>query len=175
MARKERMFGPPVASTSGGTDNKTATENSHTHTINSGNTSSAGTTTTAGFRFSSGSTGNMSANAEGHVTGFSGMQMGTAQGVSPTGNMKRYGESKSSQMNQGGGDKGYSLQIYVEHTHSITSLTGYIYGKTDSGSAHSHTAYFTGTAGTTGDGGFSNTAVDKMPPYICKYCWERTA
>ena len=33
---------------------------------------------------------------------------------------------------------------------------------------------FTGTAGTTGSTG-SGTAVDKMPPYIVKYCWERTA
>lgn len=27
----------------------------------------------------------------------------------------------------------------------------------------------------TSDNTFSQTAVDKMPPYICKYCWERTA
>lgn len=27
----------------------------------------------------------------------------------------------------------------------------------------------------TSDATFTQTAVDKMPPYICKYCWERTA
>lgn len=53
----------------------------------------------------------------------------------------------------------------VAHTHSVTA-EGSI-----SGGAYN----FTGTAGTTGNGGFSNTAVDKMPPYIVKYCWERTA
>ena len=49
--------------------------------------------------------------------------------------------------------------------------------------AHTHNVYFTGSQGTTtsqststtGDGGFANSAVDKMPPYIVKYCWERTA
>lgn len=38
--------------------------------------------------------------------------------------------------------------------------------------SHSHT--FTGTQSDTGDTG-SGTAHENMPPYICKYCWERTA
>lgn len=45
------------------------------------------------------------------------------------------------------------------------------------------TSSFTGTkksttsqsTSTTGDGGFANTAVNIMNPYIVKYCWERTA
>ena len=36
------------------------------------------------------------------------------------------------------------------------------------------TPTFTGTAGTTGSTG-SGTAINNMPPYIIKYCWERTA
>lgn len=50
------------------------------------------------------------------------------------------------------------------HTHSVTA------SGTISGGAYK----FTGTSGTTGNTG-SGTAVDKMPPYIVKYCWERTA
>ena len=48
---------------------------------------------------------------------------------------------------------------------------------TGAGSSHSHTMAHThnvtasGTIGSTGSG----TAVNKMPPYIIKYCWERTA
>jgi len=59
----------------------------------------------------------------------------------------------------------YQINSNVAHTHSVTA------SGTISGGAYE----FTGTAGTTGNGGFSNTAVDKMPPYIVKYCWERTA
>ena len=40
--------------------------------------------------------------------------------------------------------------------------------------SHTHTAYFTGTAGTTGSNG-SGTSFSILPPYVVKYCWERTA
>lgn len=180
-----------IASTSGGTDNKTATESSHTHTLNSGNTSSAGTKTTAGIRHS-GSTGAMSANATGSITNIT-----IRDGSTPTysGNISIEGFVSSNDEGTRAAFGYGTLKTNVAHTHSLPA--SYIYGKTDAGSAHSHTAYFTGTQATlkataggsvsggaykftgtasnTGDGGFSNTAVDKMPPYICKYCWERTA
>ena len=44
----------------------------------------------------------------------------------------------------------------------------------NSGNTTSVQPTFTGTAGTTGGTG-SGTSVDKMPPYIVKYCWERIA
>ncbi len=50
------------------------------------------------------------------------------------------------------------------HTHSVTA----------SGTISGGTYTFTGTEGTTGNKG-SGTAVDIMPPYVVKYCWERTA
>lgn len=72
------------------------------------------------------------------------------------------------------------------HTHSVTAkgtLSGGAYkftgtaatltatqGGTISGGAYS----FTGTAGTTGSKG-GGGAHNNMPPYIVKYCWERTA
>lgn len=67
------------------------------------------------------------------------------------------------------------------HTHSVTAagtISGGAY--TFTGSAvtsggesqnHTHSVTAAGTIGNTGSG----TAVNKMPPYICKYCWERTA
>ena len=42
------------------------------------------------------------------------------------------------------------------------------------GNTTSTAPIFTGTNGTTSSVG-SGTAIDKMPPYIIKYCWERTA
>ena len=60
---------------------------------------------------------------------------------------------------------------------SLISASSTISGKTNgpstnttgAGSSHSHT--LPANTGSTGSG----TAVDKMPPYIIKYCWERTA
>jgi hypothetical protein len=49
---------------------------------------------------------------------------------------------------------GNFINVDATHRHQYTA-SGYLYGKTD----------------TTGSG----TAVNKMPPYIVKYCWERTA
>ena len=57
------------------------------------------------------------------------------------------------------------VTISLSHTHSVTAA-GTISITTNPS--------FSGTAGTTGSTG-SGTAVDKMPPYIIKYCWERTA
>ena len=169
-----------IASTVDGTDNKTANEGNHKHEIKHthGYTPSGKIASSSGG--TDGHTGKMSENAEGHVTGFCGLQMGTAQGVNPTGNMRRYSDSTSSQMNKSCGDRGYSLQIYVEHHHNAyftgTAGTTTSQNTTLSGSstAHSHDAYFTGTAGTTGNTG-SGTAINITPPFICKYCWERTA
>ena len=40
--------------------------------------------------------------------------------------------------------------------------------------SHTHTAYFTGDEGTTSSNG-SGSAFNILPPYVVKYCWERTA
>ena len=68
-----------------------------------------------------------------------------------------------------GSDPGSIVKIDATHQHRLTA-SGYLYGKTDAGSSHSHTMAHThevtasGTIGNTGNG----TAVDKMPPYIVK-------
>lgn len=38
---------------------------------------------------------------------------------------------------------------------------------------HTHKAYFKGTAGSTGNGGYSKTPFSVKNPYINRYCWER--
>ena len=48
------------------------------------------------------------------------------------------------------------------------------YDTVDINVSHTHTAYFTGTAGTTGSNG-SGTSFSILPPYVVKYCFERTA
>ena len=58
------------------------------------------------------------------------------------------------------------------HNHTFTGsdgTTGEAWGNTESVSPT-----FTGNAGTTGPSG-SGTAFSIMPPYVVKYCWERTA
>lgn len=132
-----------IASTSGGTDNKTATESSHTHTINNGNTSSSGIVTTAGIRHS-GTTGAMNQN-ETHTHSLHIYSEGGI-GDGGTKNMMSGGSSTATSIDLDS-SRCYAKSTSVAHTHNLP--TSYIYGNTDSGSAHSHTAYFTGTAGTT--------------------------
>lgn len=177
---------------------------SHSHTLNNGNTSSAGTTTTAGFR----------SIEHGHDVGVRISNVGVQNdcislndsqacgiGAPYTGNWNSSQLGYRTTFKGGGGE--------LEIVKSV-SVTGYLYGKTDN-----TTPTFTGTAGTTGgtapaftgtknstSGSIttgsttssetarntteaagtgntgatgSGTAVDKMPPYIVKYCWERTA
>ena len=157
----------------------------HTHTLNDGNTSSAGTVTTVGIRHS-GSTGGMSTHSTGWFAN-QGLKITNGNESASDGstfkpyesilNKRNYAETES-------GNKYNGYQLDIAHTHTLPA--SYIYGKTD-GESQNHThsvtasgtisggAYsFSGTAGTTRNTG-SGTAVDKMPPYVVKYCWERTA
>ena len=72
--------------------------------------------------------------------------------------------SSSKDILQSAGSANQSCTVSGNHTHTVKAEG------TISGGAYS----FTGTAGTTGSKG-SGTAVDIMPPYIVKYCWQRTA
>lgn len=58
------------------------------------------------------------------------------------------------------------------HSHRFTGSAGTTNGT--SGNSESATPTFTGRGGTTGSNG-SGTAFSILPPYVVKYCWERTA
>ena len=140
------------------------TVSKHSHSLNSGNTSTTGTGKTAGFRGSSVTTGDMSQNATstfeteiqspGTTTGgFSYKDLGGA--------------------GKHGHDAGYyhshiRLTLNVAHTHSVTAV-GYLYGNTDLA-----TPAFYGEKSSTETAG-EGTEFLIMPPYITKYVWERTA
>ena len=61
------------------------------------------------------------------------------------------------------------ITMNISHTHSVSGTTG-----AASGSTASATPTFTGDAGTTGSNG-SGTSFSILPPYVVKYCFERTA
>ena len=142
---------------------------SHSHTLNSGNTSVSGTKTTAGFR----------SLYHKHLDICGGWKIGY-EASNSTGNDDAFYAvtTKSSEK--------YSGYVQTDEVH----VTGYLYGSTDSskplftgtsgitgaasGYTDSSTPTFTGTSGTTSSNG-SGTSFSIMPPYIVKYCWERTA
>ena len=79
--------------------------------------------------------------------------------------------------------KGFSIDVShthnMEHRHQVTlsGTTGAASGSTANSTAFDSGATqpsFTGSAGITGYTG-GNGAHNNMPPYIAKYCWERTA
>lgn len=57
----------------------------------------------------------------------------------------------------------------MKHTHSVTA-SGTVQNHSHT-MAHTHSVTASGTIGNTGGG----QAHDNMPPYVVKYCWERTA
>lgn len=70
-----------------------------------------------------------------------------------------------------------SLRIDVSHTHDVTakgSVSSSFIGSLSSTTSTTSTGSFTGSSGTTGTSG-SGTSFSIMPPYVVKYCWERTA
>ena len=116
---------------------------SHSHTLNSGNTASSGTTQTAGVR-------NV---AHSHDYTLRGIQS----------EPRVYDGSFVSKSDASFINSGSSTSTSSVETQS------YIYGKTDA-----TTPTFTGTQGTTSSVG-SGAAINTLPPYVVKYCWERTA
>ena len=165
--------------------------NSHQHTINSGNTSSSGTTTTAGFRGVSSTTASQSASTTGDggsfefrirrfgygsggqkiisdVSGLTLNEQNSYPSESATSGYKLAISSSSSDLKWDKITKSNHNHSY-SHTHGVTA-SGYLYGKTDaaSGDTANSSAFDSGSTG-------SGTAVNKMPPYTVKYCWQRVS
>ena len=133
---------------------------SHYHTLNNGNTSSSGTTTMAGFRgvsattvsISNSSTGDPGKTFKWYADDFSGTT-GTS-GVSVV-----TGDYHSQKQGASGSAAYWQLASHTHsmgHTHTLVAA-GYLYGKTD----------YAGKS--------SPDAISTLPPYISRYCWERTA
>lgn len=116
---------------------------SHSHTLNSGNTSSSGTTATAGVRNEAHSHTYTLRGYSNSTWVYDGSFMSKA-----TNNYVTDGSSTST---------------------GSTTTKSYIYGQTDA-----TTPTFTGSGGTTSSVG-SGAAFSILPPYVVKYCWERTA
>ena len=78
----------------------------------------------------------------------------------------------------------YKVTINVSHTHSVTAegtvsssftgSSGTTSGNSDDTTSTTSTGVFTGSTGTTDTNG-SGTAFSIIPPYVVKYCFERTA
>ena len=170
---------------------------SHSHGLNSHTHSFSHTHDYSG----SGTTDGMSDNSTGSVWNndsadgiFNGSQMRS------NGNIKLSGSVHWAGGNVEYTDQQNRLDIDVSHTHNFswsgtttsqsTSTTGSASGDTASatpsftgdqgttgaasGNTDSSTPTFTGDQGTTSSDG-SGTAFNILPPYIVKYCWERTA
>ena len=71
----------------------------------------------------------------------------------------------------GSGGSSYSLHIDATHSHGTDSKGDHNHTLTANGTVSSS---FTGTSGPTSSSG-SGTAFSILPPYVVKYCWERTA
>ena len=149
---------------------------SHSHGLNSHTHSFSHTHDYSG----SGTTGGMSDNATGDV-----WNNNTADGIFNGSQMSSSGNIKlSGSVRWAGGNVEYTnqqnhLTIDVSHTHGFSwsgTTTSQSSDTTSgaSGDTASATPSFTGTQGTTDSNG-SGSSFSILPPYVVKYCWERTA
>lgn len=109
------------------------------------------------------------------VTRWSADWGGTSADAHTTGRITR--KSINHNGNKGGenSDQDSKYTINFSHTHDISHThTTDSQTVTISGTTGSATPTFTGTAGNTGSTG-SGTSFSILPPYIVKYCWQRTA
>jgi microcystin-dependent protein len=176
MPNHSHSFTPSgkIASESGKADNKTASENSHTHE----------------FPHTHGYTPSGSVDSHTHPQNIQGANRADYYAYVNEG---RSGSVKGATLNSdayninSGSLIANKVRVYTDAAQpafhgSAGTTTSQSTKKTGSGSAHSHTAYFTGTAGTTGRTGGPTGATagqasahENMPPYIVKYCWERVS
>ena len=114
----------------------------------------------------SGTTGGMSKNSTGawHSRGLK-----EPENVTVSGNISKYNGYGVGDQHPNSKIVCTGFSIDVSHTHSFSGTTD-----GNSGNTASATPTFTGNAGTTSSEG-SGTSFSILPPYVVKYCWERTA
>ncbi len=76
--------------------------------------------------------------------------------------------------NSSNGAYPYRLNVDASHSHTFSGTTGTTSGNSSNTTSTISTGSFRGTAGTTKSNG-SGTSFSIMPPYVVKYCFERTA
>lgn len=189
-----------IASTIGGTDNKTANESAHTHGYShthgytpSGGVGSGGAHTHYLCAYNSNASGdikkwyNSSDSSDTNAQRFAvfgnfSTTINTEKASSANTNISTRFTVNSNFGGNGVGTYDVRTDTSLAHSHSFYGSAGTTTSQssttTGTGSAHSHTAYFTGTASNTGNTGGTNgttQAHNNMPPYIVQYCWKRTA
>ena len=136
--------------------------NNHTHSF------SVTATTTSTVTDERGSTTNKS------LTGFIPLAFtagttGTANGI-----IQNPSSSNITKIMGANASTGYNAcNINATHQHRFT-VSGPTDGNSGNTTSTTSTGSFSGTQGTTSSNG-SGTAFNILPPYVVKYCWERTA
>ena len=138
----------------------TITMNAHSHGLNNH---------THSF---SGRTDSMSGNSSGSFNARRSDVLGASNTVDCSGIVTRGDlfpafRSDSGEFSKGG----VNYSININHNHAFSGTTG---GNSGNTTATTSTGSFNGTQGTTGSNG-SGSAFNILPPYVVKYCWERTA
>ena len=120
----------------------------------------------------SGTTGGMSANATGSFNARRSDVLEASEPIDRSGNVTRSNLFRAYKSDSGSAD-GIAVNYYinVSHTHSFSGTTDGSSGNTTSTTTIGN---FQGREGTTGGSG-SGTSFSIMPPYVVKYCFERTA
>ena len=156
------------------------TVSSHSHGLN-GHTHSF--TPSGKIGSTSGGTNNTTSKMSGNATGLFSIGLSGSNSsnnwciTKVSGNVSRSktGNTFGTNDNYAAGGTQYdTVNINVSHTHTayFTGDAGTTGGA--NGNTTSATPSFSGSAGTTGSSG-SGTAFSILPPYVVKYCWERTA
>lgn len=151
------------------TPSGTITMNSHSHGLNNHTHSFSKTATTT-----STVTDAKESTTSKNLTGF--IPLAFTAGTTGTANGIIQNPSSSNIVKIMGADisTGYNAcNINATHQHRFT-VSGTTGGNSENTTPTTSTGSFTGTAGTTGSNG-SGTAFSILPPYVVKYCWERTA
>lgn len=120
----------------------------------------------------SGRTEIMSDNSSGSFNARRSDILGASDTIDCGGNVSRDGLFKAYKSSSGEfSNGGVNYTINVQHSHTFSGTTGGSSGKT---TPTTSTGSFSGTQGTTDSKG-SGTAFSILPPYVVKYCFERTA